>query len=139
MQASSLLDSPVGKQLPQMRTVCTLRANLAKLGAALSQRTGKPGYRYWLVSFEVVLELGRTQLQARLQWKEGVRSFNPFERLSPTDPISRPTSVKVQSLSFQDRCIRCMLAYGDLKALGFGTLKEKLSGRMVSEIQWMFM
>jgi hypothetical protein len=59
-----------------MRDICTLKADLTKLGPSLSLKTGINGYKYYYVPFEVVLELGRTRLQARLQWKEGVSKWD---------------------------------------------------------------
>jgi hypothetical protein len=71
-----------------MRNTCTLKANLARLGPSLQTKTGINGARYWSIPFEIVLELGQTQLQARLRWKEGVSNqnhwFMTYLKLTPT-------------------------------------------------------
>jgi hypothetical protein len=59
-----------------MRDSCTLKAALTRLGPSLCLRAGINGRTYYSIPLEVVLELGRTQLLARLQWKEGVSDFN---------------------------------------------------------------
>jgi hypothetical protein len=71
-----------------MRDVCTLKANLARLGPALQTKTGINGYKYWSIPLDIVLELGKTQVQARLRWIEGVSNydhrFTMYPKLIPT-------------------------------------------------------
>jgi len=65
-------DLAPGDLLPQMRILCHLKANLSNLLPLLKVYKGLDGRQYWAIYFEVVVEIGKTQLQARLQWKEGV-------------------------------------------------------------------
>jgi hypothetical protein len=55
-----------------MRDAFTLKANLAGLVPTLQTKTEISGYKYWYVPLDIVLELGKTQVQARLRWMEGV-------------------------------------------------------------------
>jgi hypothetical protein len=61
-----------GRLLPQIQTLCTLKADLSGLRGSLKQLEGPAG-TYYKVSVEVVIKFGGTQLQATMQWKEGVR------------------------------------------------------------------
>jgi len=61
-----------GRWLEQMGNLCTLKADLSGLRGSLRCKTG-PSDLYYQVEFEVVVRLGGTQLQATVQWKEGVR------------------------------------------------------------------
>lgn len=86
-----------GHRLPQMRILCTLIADLSNARSALTRKTGIHGLKYWDLPFSVVVELGRTQLQARLQWKEGVCIFY-IESRRPADmykSIIRQSPVKI--------------------------------------------
>jgi hypothetical protein len=55
-----------------MRILCYFKADLSSLLPLLKAYTGRDGRQYWAIYYEVVVEIGKTQLQARLQWKEGV-------------------------------------------------------------------
>jgi hypothetical protein len=67
-----MLASSTGRRLPQVRTLCTLRADLSGLRGSLKRLMG-PDAPYYRVDHEVVVRFGGTQLQATIQWKEGVR------------------------------------------------------------------
>jgi hypothetical protein len=55
-----------------MRILCHLKADLSGLLPQLKPYAGRDGRKYWAIYFEVVVEIGKTQLLARIQWKEGV-------------------------------------------------------------------
>ncbi|KIM25122.1 hypothetical protein M408DRAFT_223772 [Serendipita vermifera MAFF 305830] len=70
-----------GDQLPQIRSLCKLKANLLALRSSLKEK-GPPYRRYCELNFEVVVRFGGTQLQARVQWKEnGVLREGPVSIL----------------------------------------------------------
>lgn len=56
--------------LPQLRELCTIKANLSGIQNSLQRKVGPKGV-YYRVDFDVVVRFGGTQLQARLQWEEG--------------------------------------------------------------------
>lgn len=58
--------------VPKMRHVCDLRADLSQLKDSLVKHTGPDGVEYWKVEYSVLIMFGGTQLQARLQWEDGV-------------------------------------------------------------------
>ncbi|KIM25135.1 hypothetical protein M408DRAFT_26535 [Serendipita vermifera MAFF 305830] len=58
------------KDLPQLRSLCTLKADLSGLKGSFKRKVG-PGGEYYRVDFRVAVRFGGTQLQARLQWDEG--------------------------------------------------------------------
>ena len=100
------LTRTLGGTLPQMRTVCTLVADLSRLRQTLTERTGINGHKYWTVEFSIILELGRTQLQARLQWMEGVRrSINDQAVVHILMPF-RTRRAKAQSRLYLVQCFR---------------------------------
>ncbi|KAG8829563.1 hypothetical protein FRC17_006389 [Serendipita sp. 399] len=66
-------DDNGGNLLPQMRRLCTLEADLSRLIPLLKLERGTDGREYYKVSYEIILEMGRTQLQARIQWRENKR------------------------------------------------------------------
>ncbi|KIM20879.1 hypothetical protein M408DRAFT_333772 [Serendipita vermifera MAFF 305830] len=70
-----------GRQLSQVRTLCTLKAELSALRSSLKEKG--PSYRrYCEVEFDIVVRFGGTQLQARMQWKEhGVLREGPISIL----------------------------------------------------------
>ena len=85
---AKVLNRPVvstGRRLPQVRTLCTLRADLSRLRGSLKRLTG-PNGQYYRVDFEVVVRFGGTQLQATIQWKEGVRVEDQLQSVD-SDPI----------------------------------------------------
>jgi hypothetical protein len=54
-----------------MKTLCTLKADLSGLRGSLKQEGGS-GKTYYQVDFDIAVKFGGTQLQATIQWKEGV-------------------------------------------------------------------
>ncbi|KIM25119.1 hypothetical protein M408DRAFT_223687 [Serendipita vermifera MAFF 305830] len=70
-----------GCRLPQIRTLCSLKADLTALRYSLKEKG--PAYkRYCEVCFSVVVRFGGTQLQARMQWEEnGVLREGPISIL----------------------------------------------------------
>lgn len=67
-----------GKYLPQVRTLCTLKADISSLRKSLKSDIGPKG-EYYKVKFAIAVRFGGTQLQAMLQWNEGVlSSCSPF-------------------------------------------------------------
>lgn len=61
-----------GNLLPNMRRVCTLKADLSGLARSLKVQKGPRGQDFWRVEHSVAVLFGGTQLRARLQWYEGV-------------------------------------------------------------------
>ena len=62
----------IGNRLPQFRTLCLLEADLSILQSSLKLKEG-PKEKYYEVNYSIAIRFGGTQLQARLQWNEGVR------------------------------------------------------------------
>jgi hypothetical protein len=62
----------LGGLLPNMRRVCTLKADLSNLANSLKVQKGPRGQDFWRVEHSVAVLFGGTQLRARLQWYEGV-------------------------------------------------------------------
>jgi len=69
---------PAGSPLEPMRTLCTLKADLSGLRGSLNRLMGPKGPYYQIV-YEVVVRFGGTQLQATIQWKEGVRDESELQ------------------------------------------------------------
>ncbi|KAG8838194.1 hypothetical protein FRB91_007749 [Serendipita sp. 411] len=65
-------DGDRGNLLPNIRLLCTLEANMSRLVPLLKLEKGEGGQSYCTISYEIVVEVGRTQLQARIQWRENV-------------------------------------------------------------------
>ena len=68
-----------GSLVPNIRRVCTLRADLSGLQRFLKVQKRSSGQVFWKVYFNVKVLFGGTALKARLTWYEGVRSsrFHP--------------------------------------------------------------
>ncbi|KAG8764729.1 hypothetical protein FRC20_007523 [Serendipita sp. 405] len=63
-----------------MRHIGTLKADLSGLKGALREETGSTGKSFYRVDYQVAINLGGTQLQAKLQWKEnGILREGPVE------------------------------------------------------------
>lgn len=62
----------IGTPLDGMKTLCTITADLACLFSLLQEQSGPNGEKYWMITFQVCVIFGGTQLKAFLQWKEGV-------------------------------------------------------------------
>lgn len=60
---------------PSFRTVCTLSADLRGLEGALEKKIGDQGSAYWSLKCDVCIRFGGTELEAYLEWKENVSSF----------------------------------------------------------------
>ncbi|KIM25121.1 hypothetical protein M408DRAFT_26521 [Serendipita vermifera MAFF 305830] len=58
-----------GKKLPQIRHLCSLKADMSNLQGSLQPHKGPQG-PYYRVDYTVSIRLGGTKLEARLQWKE---------------------------------------------------------------------
>jgi hypothetical protein len=61
-----------GNLLPQMRRVCTLKADLSGLQRSLKVQKGPKGQDFWRVEHSINVHFGGTALKARLTWYEGV-------------------------------------------------------------------
>ena len=61
-----------GNLLPNIRYVCTLKADLSGLQRFLKAQKRSDGQDFWQVDFTVHVLLGGTALKARLTWYEGV-------------------------------------------------------------------
>jgi hypothetical protein len=68
----NLVSLTAGGRLPQLRRLCALKADLSGLEGSLKRLDGPAG-TYYRVDFKVVVKFGGTQLQATIQWEEGVR------------------------------------------------------------------
>ena len=66
-----------GSLLPNMRRVCTLKADLSGLQRSLKVQKGPKGQDFWRVEHSINVNFGGTALKARLTWYEGV-SFQHF-------------------------------------------------------------
>ncbi|KAG8798522.1 hypothetical protein FRC17_007403 [Serendipita sp. 399] len=53
-----------------MRHIGTLKADLSGLKNALTEQTGPTGKTFYRIDYQVAINLGGTQLQAKLQWME---------------------------------------------------------------------
>ena len=58
--------------LPNIRCVCTLKADLSGLRRFLTVRKGSQGQDFWTASYSVNVFFGGTALKARMTWFEGV-------------------------------------------------------------------
>ncbi|KIM20880.1 hypothetical protein M408DRAFT_30015 [Serendipita vermifera MAFF 305830] len=58
-----------GKKLPQIRHLCSLKADMSNLQGSLQPHKGPQG-PYYRADYTVSIRLGGTKLEARLQWKE---------------------------------------------------------------------
>lgn len=61
-----------GALAKDVRTVCTLRADLSGLRSSLRSQRGRKGEEFYRVDFIISVMLGGTSLKARLIWNEGV-------------------------------------------------------------------
>ncbi|KAG9054865.1 hypothetical protein FS842_003929 [Serendipita sp. 407] len=62
-----------GKRLPQIRSICTIEADLTPALAGLKEVKSEHGVAYWLGEWNVRCIYGGTKLQARLEWEVQVR------------------------------------------------------------------
>ncbi|KAG8813319.1 hypothetical protein FRC17_001607, partial [Serendipita sp. 399] len=60
-----------GNVLPQIRRLCTLKADFTPTISSLTRYTSKQGVQYWWGRWLVRCIYGGTKLQARLEWKDG--------------------------------------------------------------------
>ncbi|CCA67673.1 hypothetical protein PIIN_01501 [Serendipita indica DSM 11827] len=60
-----------GQLARDVRTVCTLRADLSGLRSCLRAQRGPKGEEFYRVDFVISILLGGTSLKARLVWQEG--------------------------------------------------------------------
>ena len=61
-----------GKILPNMRHVCTLKADLSGLQRSLKVSKGTKGHDFWRVDYNINVLFGGTALKARMTWHESV-------------------------------------------------------------------
>ena len=68
-----------GNPLPNIRRVCTLKADLSGLRKFLTVQKGSNGQDFWTVSYSINVRFGGTALKARMTWYEGVSTshFHP--------------------------------------------------------------
>jgi hypothetical protein len=96
-----------GNLLPNMRRVCTLKADLSNLQRSLKVQKGPRGQDFWRVEHSVAVLFGGTQLRARLQWYEGVSASFLKLMNGPcklTESFCRINCVKVLLASSQTLC-----------------------------------
>jgi hypothetical protein len=62
-----------GEELPQMRKLCTVQAELKDMLAAIETKEGPRG-KYWEMVFSVIVRFGGTSMRAWIEWKENVMS-----------------------------------------------------------------
>jgi len=68
----------IGNLAKDVRTVCTLRADLTGLRSSLRSQRGPKGEEFFRVDFMISVMLGGTSLKARLNWNEGVSRVTRF-------------------------------------------------------------
>lgn len=81
---SSCWNVRLGNILENMRTICTVEADLSGLYPLLRQITGCGGQVHWRVDFEICVSFGATELKAILKWKEGVSRLSLSINLPPS-------------------------------------------------------
>lgn len=77
--ARVLMKQPLGNLAAGFQKICVVSANLDNLRSALARNVAPNGLAYWSLSFNVCIRFGRTELEAFLEWTEGVSGliFNP--------------------------------------------------------------
>ena len=60
------------KLLPNIRRVCTLKADLSGLRSFLKVQKSSGGQKFWELAYEINVLCGGTALKARMTWYEGV-------------------------------------------------------------------
>lgn len=75
--AKSMNVTYVGNKLPSLHSLCTIKGDLSNLRNSLVRRTGSKGW-YYQVDYDIAIRFGGTQLQATVQWKEGVGTSSPL-------------------------------------------------------------
>ena len=65
-------DDESGNLSPDMRRVCTLKADLSGLQNVLKVQTGPNGQDFWVIDFMIDVRFGGTALKASMMWHEGV-------------------------------------------------------------------
>ncbi|KAG8816704.1 hypothetical protein FRC17_000214 [Serendipita sp. 399] len=95
-------DDNSGNLLPQMRRLCILEADLSRLIPLLKPERGTDGREYYKVSYEIILEMGRTQLQARIQWRENQRVCSGSMKILPSLLVSTERTLSVPPAANSD-------------------------------------
>ncbi|KAG8752843.1 hypothetical protein FRC14_006669 [Serendipita sp. 396] len=72
-----------GKLLPQMRSLCTLGADLTPTISSIKKQRTQDGVEYWLGAWAIGCIYGGTKLQASLEWKEGDRECRGPAKVVP--------------------------------------------------------
>ncbi|CAE6455149.1 unnamed protein product [Rhizoctonia solani] len=81
--APEWVHSPNGTLCSGFQSACTIQANLKNLEGALVSATGRHGSRYWILSFEICIRFGGTELESYLEWEEhGVKRTGPVTIVS---------------------------------------------------------
>jgi hypothetical protein len=71
-----------------MRRLCILRANMASLLPSLALQTNPQGQgSFYQLDFQVVMSFKRTNLQAKLTWKENASILTKYCLYSPLTGI----------------------------------------------------
>lgn len=65
-------DDEAGNLSPDMRRVCTLKADLSGLQKVLKVQKGPNGQDFWVIEFMIDVRFGGTVLKASMMWHEGV-------------------------------------------------------------------
>lgn len=111
--------TPSGVRYPQIRELCTLRADLSGLENSLQPQFNSQG-TYYSINFKVSVRLGGTQLLARLQWEEGVSTI--IASTSGLLTFRREFFERVQSASFRMLWFRNTINYLytiNMRTMGF--------------------
>jgi hypothetical protein len=64
----------VGVDLPNMRRLCTVEADLKDLITAIEMKYGPQG-KYWRLDWHLVVKFGGTKLRAWIRWNNKVRAL----------------------------------------------------------------
>jgi hypothetical protein len=99
-----------GQLLPGMRYLCVIKADMSSLQGSLTKKTSTDNSDYWQLTFQVVMTLNRTRLQAKLRWTETVCSVNSVEEwtvalIKPSGKTARRTGHNYTTIHIST--IRC--------------------------------
>jgi hypothetical protein len=66
-----LISDLIDDLIPGFKQMCSVQADLSGLRGGLVQSMGTKGY-YWTLNFDIGIRFGGTELEAFIEWKEGV-------------------------------------------------------------------
>ncbi|KAG8753751.1 hypothetical protein FRC14_005758, partial [Serendipita sp. 396] len=76
-----------GKRLPQIRSICSIEADLTPALAGLKQVKSEHGVEYWHGEWNVRCIYGGTKLQARLEWEVQGKTYQGPIKVVPTSVL----------------------------------------------------